>query len=590
MSHYLDKTYDVVVIGAGIAGICQARHLMLNVTDIKIALIDPRPEQRTERDLKVGESTVEVSTLFFGKELGLYDYLIENHPPKYGLNYHWAKDPKKTEDIDDYYHMWSVKQPPLASVLMNRAKFERDVLKMNREMGVDFYNGRAVDVDLSSGSALHTVRVKIGEGYIDLKAKHVVDAAGRKFIIGRKTDNLLFGAENLQGLNNGAAWTRVKNVDRTIFHDGYDPTGATCSHYYATNHMLGNGHWVWMIPTDTDSKELSIGVSHHHSVIPASSLNSREKFYAFLKANHAILYRLLKSGEEVDFHYLPRAAHKSKQLFSPDNWYVIGDAAAIFDPFYSLGMVMTTFQMESVTEIIRAELANEPAVEKKRAVYNAYNLGYINSCNHLLHDHPKQLGHASIMSWRIYLENMWWFGLIVPMYVGKWHLDLKFLRKFGRHSRSVIKGFMTHAYEQFGTLVDQDVNIGMMYVHRGEQVPFGYYITKEFDTYLQDTKYEPQRCNIFAYIRNIYFFIAVWYVKFLWKGFGVAAFLNPRNLWQILKLLAVSAESTWDDVAFRFRHRNTPANSQVNEDIQAFRQYKYKANLEPWLNPVEKVS
>jgi 2-polyprenyl-6-methoxyphenol hydroxylase-like FAD-dependent oxidoreductase len=84
MNNTQSQVYDVVIMGAGIAGVSQARHLLLNIPNIKVALIDPRPEERTEKDLKVGESTVEVSTLFFGKELGLYDYLIENHPPKYG--------------------------------------------------------------------------------------------------------------------------------------------------------------------------------------------------------------------------------------------------------------------------------------------------------------------------------------------------------------------------------------------------------------------------------------------------------------------------------------------------------------------------
>jgi NADH dehydrogenase FAD-containing subunit len=32
--------YDVVIMGAGFAGVCQARHLLLNVPNIKIALID----------------------------------------------------------------------------------------------------------------------------------------------------------------------------------------------------------------------------------------------------------------------------------------------------------------------------------------------------------------------------------------------------------------------------------------------------------------------------------------------------------------------------------------------------------------------
>jgi len=590
MNNTQSQVYDVVIMGAGIAGVSQARHLLLNIPNIKVALIDPRPEERTEKDLKVGESTVEVSTLFFGKELGLYDYLIENHPPKYGLNYHWAKHPEKTESIDDYYSVWSIKQPPLASVLMNRAKFERDVLKMNKQMGASFYNGRVVDVDLTPGDAPNTVKVKVGDEYLELKAKHVVDAAGRKFIIGRKTDNLIFDSEDLYGLNNGSAWVRVKNVDRTIFHSGYDPLGATCSHYYATNHMLGHGHWVWVIPTDTQTMELSIGIAHHHQVIPAQSINTKEKFYAFLEANHNLIYRLLKSGEEIDFHYLPRVAHKSKTLFSQDNWYVTGDAAAIFDPFYSLGMVMMTFQLESITEIIRAKLAGEPDAEKKRAVYNAYNLGYIESSNHILREHSKQIGHASIMSWRIYLENMWWFGMIVPLYVGKWHLDMKFLRKFGKQSRQVVRKLMVHVYEQFNQLIEQNANIGMMYVHRGQQLPFGYYITREFDSYLQDTKYEPQRCNVFAYMKNIYFFVALWYLKFLWKGFGIPGLLSPRNLYHVFNLLKASGESALDELIFKFKTRGLPASSIMAKVTEDFKSYQYKPKLQPWAEKVAEQS
>ncbi|NEO02916.1 MAG: tryptophan halogenase, partial [Moorea sp. SIO3I7] len=304
-NHQLPE-YDVVIMGAGFVGVCQARHLMLNIPGIKVALIDPRPEKRTEKDLKIGESTVEIANLFICKELGLYEYMIENHPPKFGLNFHWPKDPVKTGNIDDYYHVWTNRQPHLASSQLNRAKFERDLLKMNKKMGADFYNGRVVDVDLAPGDELHTVKVKLNNESIELSAKHVVDAAGRKFIIGRKTDNVVFGADNLYGVNTGSAWVRVKNVDRSIFHSGYDPNGASCSHYYATNHWFGHGHWLWMIPTDTQSMELSIGVIHHHNVIPANHINSEEKFKNFLKENHNILYQLIQSGEPIDFNYLPR--------------------------------------------------------------------------------------------------------------------------------------------------------------------------------------------------------------------------------------------------------------------------------------------
>ncbi len=76
-----EQEYDVVIMGAGFAGVCQARHLMLKIPNIRVAMVDPRPEDRTDKDLKIGESTIEIATMFICKELGLYEYVIENHPP-----------------------------------------------------------------------------------------------------------------------------------------------------------------------------------------------------------------------------------------------------------------------------------------------------------------------------------------------------------------------------------------------------------------------------------------------------------------------------------------------------------------------------
>ncbi|MGV2390118.1 MAG UNVERIFIED_CONTAM: hypothetical protein LVR29_23290 [Microcystis novacekii LVE1205-3] len=79
---------------------------------------------------------------------------------------------------------------------------------MNKAMGATFYQGRVVDVDLTSKDELKTVIAKVENEQITLKAKHVIDAAGRKFIIGQKTDNLLFGADNLFGLDTGSVWVK----------------------------------------------------------------------------------------------------------------------------------------------------------------------------------------------------------------------------------------------------------------------------------------------------------------------------------------------------------------------------------------------
>ncbi len=577
--------YDVVIMGAGFAGLCQARHLMLNVPGVKVALVDPRPEKRSHKDLKIGESTIEIAALFLSKELGLHEYLIENHAPKKGLNFHWSKNggAGQTETIDDYYHVWSNRQVPIPSFQINRARFEEDLLKMNREMGAVFYHGRVVDVDLTPKDVAKTVSIKAGGENLELKAKHVIDAAGRKFIIGRKTDNLVFEPENLMGLNTGSAWMRIKNVDRTIFHDGYDPTGASTSHYYSTNHFFGRGHWLWMIPTDTESGELSIGTIHHHQELPASQVNTEAKFRTFLQNNHAVLDRLIDSGETVDFQYRSRLAHTSKTMFSEDNWYVLGDAAYIFDAFYSFGTTTVALAIEGITEIVRAKLAGEADAEAKRAAYNEFNLAYARSVNCLYRGHDKQLGHASVMSWRIYFEYMWWFGVQVPMYVGKWHLDLTFISIYVKTLNSNVDGLFADLCRQFEKLVEKDVNLGLMDCYRADGLLGNYHTLKHFDRFLENTKLEPRHCNVFAGLKSTCFYAAIWYAKFQWKGFGLRGLLKPLNLYHFARLLALSAQGAIGELVYKSKTRNLPANSQVKQMQQEFEDYQYQPKLQPWI-------
>jgi len=555
---------------------------MLKIPNIRIAMIDPRPENRTEKDLKLGESTVEVATLFFGKDLGLYEYLIENHPPKYGLNFHWPKRNDQTKTIDDYFHIWANRQPDLASTQLNRPKFERDLLKMNREMGADFYNGRVVDIDLTPNDQLHTVKVKLPNESIKLQGKHLVDAAGRRFLIGKKTNNISFDSKDLYGVNTGSAWVRVQNVDRTIFHSGYDPTGASCSHYYATNHWFGKGHWLWMIPTDIETMELSIGVIHHHDYISSESLNSKEKFYEFLKANHNILYQLVTSAENIDFHYWPRLAHTSKTLYSPDNWYVIGDSACIFDAFYSLGSTMIVSAIDSITEIIRAKLAGEVNAAEKCQAYNQFNLTLINSINLFMHNHSRHLGDASIMSWRIYFENMIWFGILIPIFVGKWHLDLEFIPQFVQTFQTTLRSLVYEIHDQFDQLVDEKKNIGLMDCYRSDQLIWNYHTPKRYTHALENAQYEPKQTSVFTSMKKTFFYLTIWYLKLQWKSGGLSQVCHPRSLGTMAKLLTTSIYIGLGDIIYSLTGNHGSESRLIAEMRQAFQEYQYGDTLQPW--------
>ena len=571
--------YDVVIMGGGWAGNCQARHLLLNVPRIRVAIVEPRTDGQVLEDRKLGESTVEIAAIHLCKELGLHDYLIENHPPKYGLNFHWPRDPSRSGTLDDYFTVWTNRNPTIAAFQIHRGKFERDLLRMNAAAGAEVLRERVADLDLRPGDEPHRVVLQDPAGSRrEILARHLVDAAGRKFLIGKRTDNVVRGPEHHFGLNNGASWVRVKGADRTRFHSGSDPLGAAASHYYGTNHFLGHGHWIWMIPIDMDTGEISIGVMHHHEVIPASSINTQEKLYAFLRANHRILYDLLRCGELVDFHYFGRPGHSSRRLFSPDNWYVVGDAAFIFDAFYSLGTSGIAFQVESVTEIVKAKLSGDPAAEEKRAAYDRFNRFFMTNMVHTYRDHHRQLGHASVMSWRIFYEYMLWYGSLVPLYIGKWHLDPTFIDRLVRWNPIP---FTAGLYGDLNQLVDRGANIGFMDCHRADQLGRGYTTWRAFDDYLENSKYEPQGVNIYRAAAKTYRRILVYYARLRLRGFGWTA-ASPRAIMRSASLFGLSLGMSALGTLHALRHRRVPKNRQLDRMRREFRAYRYTSSLAPW--------
>lgn len=586
MNTTTELTYDVVIMGAGFAGNCQARHLLLNIPGISVAIIDPRSPERTEKDLKVGESTVEIGAMFLSKELGLHDYLIENHTPKHGLTFHWPKEPSQTNNLEDYYHSGN-RTVVIDTFQLNRSKLEQDLLLMNRASGATFYQGRVVDFELTSQEESHNLTVKLKDETVSIKAKHLVDAAGRRFLIGKKTDNLTFNPDELYGVNTGAAWLRVKNIDRSIIDESYNPQNSAASRYYSTNHWFGHGHWLWMLPIDTNENELSIGLVYHKDVIEPKTVNTLDKIKGFLDSNHTILHRLLESGEVVDFHHLPRLAHNSKRIISADNWYVLGDAAHMFDPFYSPGLTLTAVAIESATESIRAKLSEESDAAEKQELYNQFLVLNAKTYNQIYQKHDKHLGHASVMSWRIYMENMFWFGMLVPMYVGKWFLDPEFIQQYQQIANSIFFGknsIFTEFYQLFDQLVERDVNLGLIDYTRTDQFPWKYSPAKGLnaDSFLENTKFEPLHCNVFAGMKTTFFFLVLFYLKLRFKGFGLLGVLSPRCIIRTIQLLGLSLYVAMGDWIYRFKMRKTPDNSSIRQMRQEFQSYAYQPKLQTW--------
>jgi hypothetical protein len=253
----IQTAYDVLILGGGWAGNCQARHLVLNIPGIRVGLVEPRSDAQVIEDRKLGESTVEIAALHLCKELGLHDYLIENHPPKYGLNFHWARDVATTATLDDYYSIWTNRSPTIAAFQIHRGKLERDLLRMNADAGVDVLRERVTDFELTAGDALHRVVLKsdAGGGTREVLARHLVDAAGRKFLIGKRTDNILRGPEHHYGHLDPGFIRRLSRWSPLSFTAGvYDDLNAIVDSGANLGFMdphradqLGRGYSTWRV-------------------------------------------------------------------------------------------------------------------------------------------------------------------------------------------------------------------------------------------------------------------------------------------------------------------------------------------------------
>ena len=89
------STYDVVIAGGALAGSATAILLLREQPNLKVLIV----EKSVAFGRRVGEATVEVSTYFLGRVLGLTQHLNESHLVKQGMRF-WFYN-SRTQNLSD---------------------------------------------------------------------------------------------------------------------------------------------------------------------------------------------------------------------------------------------------------------------------------------------------------------------------------------------------------------------------------------------------------------------------------------------------------------------------------------------------------
>ncbi len=193
-------------------------------------------------------------------------------------------------------------------------------------------------------------------------ARWVIDAMGRRRFHQKK---LGLGKPNDPNFN--AAWFRVKGridvsdfvpITERLWHDRVPEK----KRYYSTNHLCGEGYWVWLIPLA--SGHTSIGIvakEEHHAFKEFHTYKLAERW---LEKYEPALANALKEKQPADFNKMPKYSYSSSQVFSINRWATVGDAGVFPDPFYSPGMNLIGYGNSLVTQAIELELEGKLTQEQ----------------------------------------------------------------------------------------------------------------------------------------------------------------------------------------------------------------------------------
>ena len=413
---------DVLILGGGLAGLTLALQLKQQDPALAVTVLERRAHPVREAAFKVGESTVEVGAHYFAHVLGLREHLDAEHVRKFGFRFFFSDGQRAIEPCTE---LGVSRLLPTPSWQLDRGRFENFLGERARAMGVAFVDGATVrGIDLGEGEAAHAVQFDHAGERRTLRARWLVDAAGRAGLLKRKLD---LARGNAHDVN--AVWWRVDGiVDPHAWSQDADWLGRCTppDRWRSTNHLCGPGYWVWMIPLASGAH--SIGIVADATLHPLDTLDTHAKAMAWLRVHQPLLARALDDPRHAlqDFLFLRHFSHDCAQLFSPQRWALTGDAGVFLDPFYSPGSDFIAYSNGYIADLIARDRAGAP-IAAHAAVYEQLVRSFYDATLTLYQDQYPLFGDAQVMPVKVIWDYTFYWALLAPLFFAGKLTDLALL-------------------------------------------------------------------------------------------------------------------------------------------------------------------
>ena len=428
-------SYDVAIMGGGLAGLTLAIQLKRARPDTSILVAEKRDGRAPLAAFKVGESTVEMSAHYFADVVGMKDHMDADQLPKAGLRFFFPAG--DNSDIRQRVEWGAVGLPPVPSYQVDRGLFENALAERALELGVDLFDACRVE-SLELG-APHALAISRDGSTSDVSATWVVDATGFTQLIKRK-----LGLEKDVDHTINSAWLRLAGgVDLEEWVDpGEDAWFARMEERgvrkLSTNHLMGEGYWCWLIPLATGP--ISIGIvadPRFHSFDEISTLDAA---IDWLKRHEPQLGGEIDSRRDdiEDFLKVENFAYSCERVFSPDRWAVTGIAGVFADPFYSPGSDFIAQGNTMITEMVTEELDGQDVRRLVLQLNAQYLTQFETAVRGTYTNHYKLFGNAEVMTAKLLWEfAAYWAVAALPFFQEK-ITDAGFNKEVGGEVRRII--------------------------------------------------------------------------------------------------------------------------------------------------------
>ena len=445
-----DPRVDVVICGGGLAGLACARQLKRSQPHLSILVLERQAGAIEPGAHKVGEATVEGGGRYLTDHLGLTGYFNRHHLHKLGLRMFFGNAHRPLWERPEL----GVRQfPRVPSYQVDRGVCERDLRQVIVDDGITLVEGAHItDVELAQGAAVpHVVSYEDASGQArEARGRFLVDATGRRRLLHRK---LNLGRPSPHQAN--AAWFRLRGeYEVEAMGEGAPPVWKPPTQerrWFSTNHMMGKGYWIWMIPLV--SKNTSIGIVADPRVHPAAQYSTKERAFCWLQQHEPTLHRFIRDAETLDFRLMQKFAYLTSQVFSPQRWSCVGEAALFLDPFYSPGLdfiAYTNWMTCKAVELDQQGKLTATATDR----FNRFLLDdLVPNFLPLYQDNYQVFHSTAVMTSKVIWDTCFYWALPCPMLFGGHLVDLQALDDFHELAQQFrpIQQRTQDAFREWGT-------------------------------------------------------------------------------------------------------------------------------------------